>query len=287
MTEKDNIKDLFAKGLQDHQVQVDPALWSSISSSIGASTAKAGLSILSKTLIGVAATTIVAGAVYLSTVSTNKEAPNEPSTESKELVISKEAKPNTSTPKSEQPVQAQPSSELAPAQTTDLRIDAAASSTPQAQFSQGVSVQTPNVQPKPAAPQQIIPHSIPFNIAQRAQAVQTIASAPNNASQQQAAQQPTRSALPHISLPNIFTPNNDGQNETLQIDWGTHSVQDFSIVVLDTKNNVVFKSDRPDFDWDGTDLGGEKLPRAHYIYFVSALLDGQKWQQSSSLQIQY
>jgi len=66
------------------------------------------------------------------------------------------------------------------------------------------------------------------------------------------AKKPTR-----IALPNIFTPNGDGQNETLQIQWGNTAVEDFSIVVLDAKNNVVFKSDRPDFNWDGTDLGGK------------------------------
>ena len=73
MTEKDHIKELFTKGLQDHQVSVDPALWSSISSSIGASTAKAGLSILTKTLIGVAASSVIAVAVYF-TVQTNSKA---------------------------------------------------------------------------------------------------------------------------------------------------------------------------------------------------------------------
>ena len=66
MTEKDQIKELFAKGLQDHQVQVDPALWSSISSSIGTGAAKTGLGLLAKTLIGVATATVVVGAVYLS-----------------------------------------------------------------------------------------------------------------------------------------------------------------------------------------------------------------------------
>jgi len=90
-----------------------------------------------------------------------------------------------------------------------------------------------------------------------------------------------------IVLPNIFTPNGDGKNETLQIDWNEFEVLDFSIVVLDTKNNVVFKNNDPNFQWNGANLGGEKLAAGYYIYFVTGLLNEQQWQQSSSLQIQY
>lgn len=277
MTEKDNIKDLFAKGLQDHQVQVDPALWSSISSSVGASTAKAGLSILSKTLIGVAATTIVAGAVYLSFETKSQELKKQVVKTTQETSKSKQDKERTST----QPTKTKPSFQTfynnpLPLGCFDINDDDLFIPDFDAQTNAG----TTEVQAFTSA---ILPHAVPEVIPTQAQVVQQIA-APSQIDPIQEAQvkMPIR-----ISLPNIFTPNGDGQNETLQIDWGTHSVQDFSIVVLDTKNNVVFKSDRPDFDWDGTDLGGEKLPRAHYIYFVSALLDSQKWQQSSSLQIQY
>lgn len=73
MTQKDNIKELFAKGLQDHHISVDPALWSSISSSIGTGSAKAGLGILTKVLIGVAASSIVGVAVYLTVQTTQTE----------------------------------------------------------------------------------------------------------------------------------------------------------------------------------------------------------------------
>jgi len=106
MTEKDQIKELFAKGLQDHQVQVDPALWSSISSSIGTGAAKTGLGLLAKTLIGVAASAVVAGAVYLS-LEQDKPAPKKQEgktlqeakkpIESKEVIITKPTKPTIQT----------------------------------------------------------------------------------------------------------------------------------------------------------------------------------------------
>jgi len=275
MTEKDNIKDLFAKGLQDHQVQVDPALWTSISSSIGAGAAKTGLGLFAKTLIGVAATAIVAGTVYLSFETKSQE------------VKKQEVKTPQETSKSREDKKITPTAPTKPTYQTfsydppaigcfDINDELFIPDF-DALYSSGAPIEEPSLTSG------IEPQAVTEVISAQAQVVQPII-APAQVETQQAVQakKPTR-----IALPNIFTPNGDGQNETLQIDWGSNAIQDFSIVVLDAKNNVVFKSDRPDFDWDGTDLRGEKLPRAHYIYFVSALLDGQKWQQSSSLQIQY
>jgi hypothetical protein len=97
MTEKDNIKDLFAKGLQDYQVQVDPALWTSISSSIGTGAAKTGLGLFAKTLIGVAAITIVAGTVYLSFETKGQKVKKQVVQSPQETSKSKEAKKITPT----------------------------------------------------------------------------------------------------------------------------------------------------------------------------------------------
>ena len=92
MTQKDNIKELFAKGLQDHHVSVDPALWSSISSSIGAGSDNAGLGILTKVLIGVAASSIVGVAVYL-TVQTAQTEPKKNKSIAKIQYTSAQQKP--------------------------------------------------------------------------------------------------------------------------------------------------------------------------------------------------
>ena len=276
MTEKDNIKDLFAKGLQDHQVQVDPALWTSISSSIGTGAAKTGLGLFAKTLIGVAAAAIVAGTVYLSFETKSQAVKQQKVKTPQETSKSKEDKKITPTAPTKPTYQTfsydPPALGCFDINDDDLFIPDFDAQTHAGNTSEGQAFTSG-----------IDPHAVPEVIPTQAQVVQPIiAPTQNDPIQEAQAKKPTR-----IALPNIFTPNGDGQNETLQIDWGSNAIQDFSIVVLDAKNNVVFKSDRPDFNWDGTDLGGEKLPRAHYIYFVSALLGGQKWQQSSSLQIQY
>ena len=277
MTEKDQIKELFAKGLQDHQVQVDPALWSSISSSIGTGAAKTGLGLLAKTLIGVAASAVVAGAVYLS-LEQDKPAPKKQEgktlqeakkpIESKEVIITKPTKPTIQTlhydplpigcfPIIDDTEFGIPDFDAQPYSGTNAEVQAFTSA--------------------------IEPQNVPVVNPTQGQLVQQIAT-PSQIAPIQEAQ--ARKTTP-ISLPNIFTPNGDGQNEALQINWDRAEVQDFSIVVLDAQNKVVFKSSDPEFSWNGTDLGEEKLPRGNYIYFVSAVIDGQKWQQSSNLQIQY
>jgi gliding motility-associated-like protein len=281
MTEKDNIKDLFAKGLQDHQVQVDPALWTSISSSIGTGVAKTGLGLLAKTLIGVAATAIVGGTVYLSFESKSQEVKKQVVKTPQETSKSKEDKKITPLQPIKTSIQQAASNTLEPTLLpADVNVENVAI---QNQQRQSTPEQTQSL-PTTYLPSTSIPHAIPVNTTSSAHTASNTVPAVANAVKPLS--QITKPQV-RISLPNIFTPNGDGQNETLQIDWGNAAIQDFSIVVLDANNNVVFKSDRPEFNWDGTDLGGEKLPRAHYIYFVSALLDGQKWQQSSSLQIQY
>lgn len=279
MTEKDYIKELFAKGLQDHQVSVDPALWSSISSSIGASTAKAGLSILTKALIGVAASSVIAVAVYFSAKanSNTKTTQNkELQKETKERILTQESAGKNSKKtiaiKETQVVLDQNNTVNIPIEDTVLNIQV---------------LQTTPTQNQNIVPSTLIPHSIPVNIPNNAVSTTTtpsIAPRPNSNNQVQAQVLPKQYS---ILLPNIFTPNGDGQNETLQIDWKQQHIEDFSIVVLNQTNNVLFSSSNPTFNWDGTDPSGEKIARGTYIYFVTGMLNGQKWQQSSSLQIQY
>lgn len=280
MTEKDHIKELFAKGLQDHQVSVDPALWSSISSSIGASTAKAGLSILSKVLIGVAASSVIAVTVYFSVQANSKAETTqtkELQKETKESIPTQEATNNNSNQiigLKETPVVLEQNNTVnIPVEDTILKLQVLQTNT------------TPVQNQSVVVPSALIPHSIPVNIPNNSIQTTTSRIAPKpNSSPVQTQVLPKQYS---ISLPNIFTPNGDGQNETLQIEWKQQLIEDFSIVVLNQTNNVLFSSSNPTFSWDGTDQSGEKIARGTYIYFVTGMLNGQKWQQSSSLQIQY
>lgn len=289
MTEQDNIKELFAKGLQDHQVPVDPAIWSAVSASIGATAAKTGLGLFAKTLIGVAATAIVAGTVYLSLETKSQKVEKQVVQKTQETSKSKEDKKITPT---------------APAKTTyqtfyydppaigcfDIKDDELFVPDFDAQTYSGNSTE---VQALTSA---IVPQATSVVIPAQGQLIQPIATPSQNNPVQEAqataapAQNPRITPLtntPKIKLPNVFTPNNDGQNDWLEIDWKGLAVSDFSLVVLNQNNQVVYRSSEPNFNWNGTDLGGEKLAPGFFIYFVTSQINGEKWQQSSSLQIQY
>ncbi|MEM7655205.1 MAG: gliding motility-associated C-terminal domain-containing protein [Bacteroidota bacterium] len=69
-----------------------------------------------------------------------------------------------------------------------------------------------------------------------------------------------------ISLPDAFSPNQDGINDTFQADFC--KLMDFSILVLDEQGDVLFSSEQPDFVWDGTDSQGTPVPEGVYTFDV-------------------
>ena len=88
-----------------------------------------------------------------------------------------------------------------------------------------------------------------------------------------------------VTLPNIFTPNNDGANDFFELNIGEK--QDFQIVVINHMNKVVFQSNSVDFRWDGMLPSGEPVPPGNYVYFISAKsMSGKDFIKSSKLRIQ-
>ena len=88
-----------------------------------------------------------------------------------------------------------------------------------------------------------------------------------------------------IVLPNIFTPNGDRVNDVFMIEMTEKS--EFQIIVLNAKNQTVFKSNDANFEWDGTMLNGDPAPTGNYLYYFSAKdLNGKDVTKSSILKIQ-
>jgi OOP family OmpA-OmpF porin len=58
------------------------------------------------------------------------------------------------------------------------------------------------------------------------------------------------SFLQHLIIPNVFTPNGDGNNDFFTIP--KIDLTDFSLVILDEKGKTIFTSTDLDFNWDGT-----------------------------------
>lgn len=289
MTEKDNIKELFSEGLKHYQAPVDPALWSAVSSTVSSGVAKTTLSLITKIAIAVITTSAVVGSYFYFQRPDSSKQPTaltvdkgKTNIEAKDIEESKVDSESTSPEKFNtiestlnpiNSIQVLNNSVLDQINTSDKIV-----------VEQELETESPILFP-PFERESVASNSQQslYNSISRQIDITTL-SFPHN-STTTAIDPPSNQT--NIVLPNIFTPNNDGQNDVLEIDWRGADVSDFSLVVLDTKNRVVYSNNNPNFRWDGVSLGGELLEKGTYIYFVTAVLNDQKWQQSSSLQIQY
>lgn len=67
-------------------------------------------------------------------------------------------------------------------------------------------------------------------------------------------------------LPNVFTPNGDGIND-LFVPFPYNNVAKISMVIYDRWGRLVFKTENPDINWDGTDhLSRRPCPEGTYYY---------------------
>jgi len=71
-----------------------------------------------------------------------------------------------------------------------------------------------------------------------------------------------------ISIPNIFTPNGDGENDMLEVKYSPSLIiDDYYFGVFDRWGGVVFETKNINEGWDGT-ANGQKLNSGVYIYLM-------------------
>jgi len=70
---------------------------------------------------------------------------------------------------------------------------------------------------------------------------------------------------PNYSLPNAFTPNGDGQNE-LFIPYPFCFIERVDFKVFNRWGELVFETEDPNLNWDGTNPSGSNLPEGAYYY---------------------
>lgn len=68
-------------------------------------------------------------------------------------------------------------------------------------------------------------------------------------------------------IPNTFTPNGDGLNDTFGISG--EAIKDFNLQIFNRWGQLVFQSGNPNERWDGS-FNGEKVPQGVYVYRLSA-----------------
>lgn len=77
-----------------------------------------------------------------------------------------------------------------------------------------------------------------------------------------------------IFVPNIFTPNGDGENDVLQV--STKGIYSYTISIYSVNGKLVYQNDNPETFWDGRDLSGNRVEDGTYYYLINALGKDEK-----------
>ena len=107
----------------------------------------------------------------------------------------------------------------------------------------------------------------------------------NNTVQEQKSAPAEKGKVQAWQRTNVFSPNNDGINDLFFLE--NSNLKEFSISVLNEKNQVVYQSQDPNFKWDGTDYRtGEIIPAGNYSYIIFAVdMNGEIIKQFNILTI--
>jgi gliding motility-associated-like protein len=275
MEQNDQIKEYFQQRLSDHQEVVRPEIWAAVSSAIATPVlVTTGISILSKTLIGlgIAASVIVSAYLLYSSDEKVVKAPTQQKQKAKEVpsIPNENTLVTIETKKNAIPLVVLENNDL-------LSSENVVYETNDPQINPFESDQLPNTDPLQDMGENVSNDPVKTNndFIVMPQVENTNESSPS---------QDTDKEL-KVVLSNVFTPNGDGTNDYLFIQ--SEGLQDFSVVILNQANKIVYQSTDSKFSWDGKLASGDDAPAGNYIYFVTAKSPtGKSIQQSSTLYIQ-
>ncbi len=308
MSDKDPIKDLFRDKLQSHEVMPSKAVWSNVSSSLGHSAASAsGLgasSILKIAAVVVGVSTVgVVSYLYMNNEDSNSKS-NKKIVLQDEVLDEPASSETISVPQNTKPKEPVKNSETELILESEISDNVIRESQPESLITQESLPVSPSFENQanlevqetsdvvesvpeviselPTTPVEQITPSPQENIAEVAQDAQDEIVSVETPVEDSDISNPFEEV---IVLPNIFTPNGDRVNDVFMIEMTEKS--EFQIIVLNAKNQTVFKSNDANFEWDGTMLNGEPAPTGNYLYYFSAKdLNGKDVTKSSILKIQ-
>lgn len=78
-----------------------------------------------------------------------------------------------------------------------------------------------------------------------------------------------------LEVPNVFTPNNDTDNDYFQL-ISYDGIQQLECVIINRWGNVIRQFNQPDFVWDGTDESGDKVSQGTYFYKIYAVTSAKE-----------
>ena len=69
-----------------------------------------------------------------------------------------------------------------------------------------------------------------------------------------------------LNIPNVFTPNGDGNNDYIEVETDGTTVYEFS--VFTRTGTRIYHSQSPRIFWDGNSLDGKELKEGIYYYVI-------------------
>ncbi len=261
MENKDQIKELFQQQLSNHQEAVRPEIWASVSSAIATPVlVTTGISILSKTFIGlgIAASVLVSAYLLFSSDDKAVKVPAQEKKKAKEVPFI----PNNNTLiPNETKKNAIPLIEL---ENNDLLSGEEVVYEIKTQKTIPFeSVQLPNTDPLLDLGENVSNNSVKTN--------NDLIVMPQVENTNESSPLPEKDLKLEVVLTNVFTPNGDGKNDYLFVN--ANGLTDFSVVVLSQANQVIFQSTDPSFNWDGKLTNGDDAPIGQYVYFITGKSD--------------
>jgi gliding motility-associated-like protein len=288
MEEKDFIKELFQEKLAQHQSPVSPELWTSVSSSItsGTTVVSSGLSILTKSIIGGLSAAAVIGGVWVLTHQATSSTKTENSKEIDKTSIQTKSNDQKAAIKSiSKPAKIYehvflipeiPQEDNGPSFGHGILHSGSGSES----CGPGISLTNKDPEVIPTLPMQ----TIVSNQNSTAISHHPIANVPVTLEIESASTIKEEA----IVLPNIFTPNGDGKNDEFSIDLSSYEFSDYSLVILDMNNQLVFTSKNPQENWNGKKVDGDVCPTGTYIYYLTGkTISGKTISKYSTLRIQH
>jgi gliding motility-associated-like protein len=284
MNEKDPIKDLFQEALRDIEIPVKPEVWQAVSQSMGATTTSVttGISMFSKILIGIASAGLISsGIIYFTSEKNAENASTLPAEHKNEIEQKKDIQPTVEESVNTKTLNT-PNLSLEKTATNDNKV---------------LQIEIPlreEMTSHPISESSVAPHSLPVATSAKVSPIINNETSTDTKHQAPVVKQskvsdpinlPQESELNFI-LPNVFTPNGDGSNDELSLELPTLS--EFSLAVLDTKGTAVFRTQNPEFKWNGEGMDGQKVPPGDYLYFITAKdAKGKAVSRYSRLSVRY
>jgi gliding motility-associated-like protein len=283
MEEKDFVKDLFQEKLSNLETPVRPEVWSAVSSSIGATSATSGLSLISKLIIGTSLTAAVSAGIWFAVSDSKDDVKSKKESLKTEEKSALEKKEDAQNKDGSQPKfsDVQIKTEVDKFILFPPEIDSKSENN-QNELNLNSNNTIPDYKGQVSDEKQV---SKP--IVEQKTDSQSDSKVENSTSNQKLDSKPAPiESEVKINLPNVFTPNGDGNNDFLSI--SNNDLDDFSLVVLDNNGKTVFTSTETDFRWDGRLTSGDLAPSGNYVYFITAKdKNGKPVTKYSSLSIRY